>query len=304
MPSRPLPADYATRPARRVDHLVLPVVELDDARARYTALGFTVSANGLHPFGTENANIYLPDGTFLEPLAVASRETCWTEATRGNPFVRNDQTYRFRVSGEGFSHTVVTTADAEEDYHRFGDLGFGDGPVVSFVRMAERPNHEPEQVGFKLAFAADPRSPDARFFTCETEKAPSLDATLTRHPNGAVRLKRVVLSEPNPTDFQYFLQEFLQRRDVAAHSFGMDVEAANATIEVLTPEGLAAHYGLHADPQARGMLHQAYVIGVEDVGATGRWLTEHEVEHVDRRGRLVVPPALGQGTTVCFEAVE
>ena len=303
MPDRLRNEPVIKRPTRRIDHLVLPVVSLDDARARYIALGFTVAAEGLHPFGTENANIYLPDGTFLEPLAVASRETCWTEATRGNPFVRNDQTYRFRVSGEGFSHTVATTEDAEEDYHRFGDLGFGDGPVVSFVRMAERPNGEHEQVGFKLAFAADPRSPDARFFTCETEKAPSLDGGLTRHPNGAVRLTRIVLSEPNPTDFQYFLQEFLQRRDVAAHSFGMDVEATNATVEVLTPEGLKAHYGLAADPQARGMLHQAYVIGVEDLDATRRWLTDHEVEHTERLGRLLVAPTLGQGTTVGFEAV-
>ena len=292
----------AVRPARRIDHLVLPVVSLDDARARDTALGFHVGPNGVHPFGTENANIYLPDGTFLEPLAIASRETCWEEAQRGNPFVRNDQTYRFRVSGEGFSHTVVTAEDAEDDYHRYGEAGIGDGPIVSFVRLNERPNREHEQVGFKLAFAADPRSPDARFFSCETEKAPTLDGPLTQHPNGAVRLRRIVIGEPNPTDFQYFLQEFLQRRDVDAHSFGMDVEAANATVEVLTPEGLATHYGLRADPQARGMVHRAYVVGVEDLDATRRWLDDHEIAHEERLGRLLVAPALGQGCLVGFEA--
>ena len=292
----------SVRPARRIDHVVLPVVSLDDARTRYTALGFNVGPNGVHPFGTENANIYLPDGTFLEPLAIASRETCWEEAKRGNPFVRNDQTYRFRVSGEGFSHTVVTTEDAEDDYHRYGELGFGDGPIVSFVRLNERPNGEHEEVGFKLAFAADDRSPDAKFFSCETEKAPTLDGPRRQHPNGAVRLKRIVISEPNPTDFQYFLQEFLQRRDVSAHSFGMDVEAANATVEVLTPEGLRAHYALDADPQARGMRHRAFVVGVDDLDVTRRWLADHEIEHVERNGRLLVPSALGQGCTVGFEA--
>ena len=205
------------------------------------------------------------------------------------------------MSGEGFSHTVVTTEDAEDDYHRYGELGFADGPIVSFVRLNERPNGEHEQVGFKLAFAADPRSPDARFFSCETEMAPTVDGPRTSHPNGAMRLKRIVLSEPNPTDFQYFLQEFLQRRDVDAHSFGMDVDAANATVEVLTPEGLAAHYGLAADPQARGMMHRAYVVGVQDLDATRRWLRDHEVAFDERLGRLLVAPALGQGCTVGFE---
>ena len=291
-----------TRPVRRIDHLVLPVVSLDDARKRYEQLGFTVAAVGVHPFGTENANIYLADGAFLEPLAIGSRETCWAEAQRGNSFVRNDQSYRFRVSGEGFSHTVVSTPDAEDDYHRYADEGYPDGAIVTFSRLAEDGKGERTEVRFKLAFAMDPRSPDARFFSCETQAAPPLDAKSITHANGAVRLKSVVLSEPNPTDFQYFLQEFLQQRDVQAHSFGMDVEAANATVSVLTPEGLDMHFGLHADPVARGMLHQTYVVGVEDLDATRRWLESHEVTFSARAGRIVVPPELGQGCPVCFEA--
>ena len=53
-----------------LDHVVLPVADLGVARARLTALGFTVAPDGLHPFGTANCCVYLADGTFLEPLAV------------------------------------------------------------------------------------------------------------------------------------------------------------------------------------------------------------------------------------------
>ena len=53
-----------------IDHLVLPVRDLDLARARYEALGFRVAAEARHPFGTENACIFLQDGTYLEPLAL------------------------------------------------------------------------------------------------------------------------------------------------------------------------------------------------------------------------------------------
>ena len=288
---------------RPLDHLVLPVVSLDDARARYERLGFTVAPNGVHPFGTENANIYLPEGPFLEPLAIGSRETCWAEAQRGNSFVRNDLAYRFRVSGEGFSHTVMTTDDAEADYHRYADAGYPDGPVVTFSRIAEDGAGQRTEVRFKLAFAMDPRSPDARFFSCETQAAPPRSDQLRSHPNGAERVLRVVISEPNPTDFQYVLQEVTGNRDVEAHSFGMDVETENGTIEVLTPEGLRMRYGIEAPEQARGMLHQTFVVGVRDLPAAERWLSTHAIEWERRGPTVVVPPALGQGCPVCFEAL-
>ena len=295
------PGSTAIRDVRRIDHLVLPVVSLDDARARYTALGFTVAPDGVHPFGTQNANIYLADGTFLEPLAIASREVCWTEAKRGNSFVRNDQTYRFRVSGEGFSHTVVSTESAEDDYHRYAELGYPDGPVVTFSRVSETPSGTQSEARFSLAFAMDPRSPDARFFSCETQAPPAMSGPLQNHPNGAVRTKRIVLSEENPTDFQYFLQEFVQQRDVAAHSFGMDVEAANATIEVLTPDGIRVHYGIEEKRRTRGMLHRAYVVGVESMDRTANWLREHDITFGEVGERIVVPPEIGQGCHCVFE---
>ena len=288
---------------RPLDHLVLPVLSLNDARERMTALGFTVAPDGIHPFGTSNANIYLPEGAFLEPLAVASRETCWEEARRGNSFVRNDQTYRFRVGGEGFSHTVFSTDDAEEDHHRYAELGYHDGPIVSFKRIAATPSGETSEVRFSLAFAADPRSPDARFFSCETRAAPPRNQKLLTHANGARRVLRVVMSEPNPTDFQYFLQDVSGQRDVQAHSFGMDVEVANGTIEVLTPEGLRVRYGLQAEEIRRGMLHQAYVVGVDDPDATRSWLSGHGIAFHERGEMLIVPPEIGQGCTVCFEAI-
>ena len=294
----------AVSPPRRIDHIVLPVISLDDARARYTALGFTVAPDGVHPFGTQNANIYLADGTFLEPLAIASREACWTEAQRGNSFVRNDQCYRFRVSGEGFSHSVVSTDDAEADYHRYAELGYPDGPVVTFSRMSQGANGTETEARFSLAFAADPRSPDARFFSCETQAPPRSSGPLQSHPNGAKRLKTIVLSEPNPTDFQYFLQDFVMQRDVAAHSFGMDVEAENGTFSVLTPEGLRIHYGLDAEGQGRGMFHRTFVIGVDDLDGARSWLEQHGVEFMRIGERVVVPPALGQGCPVCFEPAQ
>ena len=43
------------RTTRPLDHLVLPVDTLTQARRRLSNLGFTVADDARHPFGTENA---------------------------------------------------------------------------------------------------------------------------------------------------------------------------------------------------------------------------------------------------------
>ncbi len=85
---------------RALDHLVLPVIDLVTARQRLSRLGFTVAADARHPFGTENACVFFRDDTYLEPLAVGSREDCLAAVRAGNVFVARDQAFRFR-RGEG-----------------------------------------------------------------------------------------------------------------------------------------------------------------------------------------------------------
>src|SRR6478735_9325969 len=109
----------ASRTPRLLDHLVLPVIDLTTARGRYEQLGFTVAADALHPFGTENACVFLADKTYLEPLAVASREDCEAAALVGNVFIARDQAYRFRRGQDGFSAIVLSTNDAAGDHQRF-----------------------------------------------------------------------------------------------------------------------------------------------------------------------------------------
>ncbi|WP_234851909.1 VOC family protein, partial [Sinorhizobium meliloti] len=84
------------RTARPLDHLVLPVADLARTRQRLAALGFTVADEARHPFGTANACVFFSDDTYLEPLAVASREECEAAALEGNAFVARDQAFRFR----------------------------------------------------------------------------------------------------------------------------------------------------------------------------------------------------------------
>jgi hypothetical protein len=124
---------------------------------------------------------------------------------------------------------------------------------------------------------------------------------LQEHANAAAGLSRIVLAEHNPSDFQYLLEAVLDQRDVTAHSFGLSIETANATVDVLTPEGLAAHYGLEARPAERGLLGSVVVVGSRDLGVTAGCLAANGIAYQTIGARLVVVPQPGQGVAYAFE---
>ncbi len=289
---------------RGLDHLVLPVQSLEAARERLTALGFTVAPDARHPFGTENACVFFGDDTYLEPLAIASREECEAAAKAGNMFVARDQAFRFRNGPEGLSAIVVKTADGEADHRRFVAEGFSGGPMLPFERMFKMADGSEVMGGFKLAFAADLRAPDFFLFACErVNPLPADRGALARHENGALGLSTVVLGEDNPSDFQYLLEEVFEQRAVEAHSFGLSLQSANVAIEVLTPAGLSGYFGLDTAISGRGLKGRLIVVKVADIGVTERLLAAKGIAFSRRGARLIVPHEAGQGVPFAFEEV-
>lgn len=294
---------FASHGHRGLDHLVLPVRSLDVARERYGKLGFTIAPDGLHPFGTENCCVYFEDGTMLEPLAIAHRETCEAAALTGNTFVRNDQAFRFRRGEEGFSHLVGRSTDADADDAAFNALGISAGPQVKFTRAFSEVDGAGE-VSVNLAFATDPRAPDALFFVCESVARNAPDRSVfRRHENGSRGIADVIITEPNPSDFQYFLQTFFRLREVEANSFGISLRLGDSAVTVLTPDGLLAHYGLEAEREERGMRFYGFVVNVASLKATRDLLKSNGVVFGERLNRIVVPPAAGQGCMIAFQEI-
>ena len=286
-----------------LDHLVLPTADLVVARARLSALGFTVAPNGEHPFGTINACIYFRDGTFLEPLAIGHRETAEAASVGGNVFTGRDGAYRFRRGQEGFSAIVTATQDAQADHARFAAAGLSGGSILDFGREFVLSSGDVSWMDFRLAFAADIRSPDFFGFTCQRINVPKTDrSSLVAHANGVTRIKSVVLTEPNPTDFQYLLQELANEREVEAHSFGMDISTGNAVISVLTPEGFEMFYGQRIHGRERGLRARAVVFGVTDPGELQSQLARSAIAFESHMNRIIVKPADGQGALFAFEA--
>lgn len=288
---------------RSLDHLVLPTVSLAVARARLSALGFTVAPEGRHPFGTENACVYFSDGTFLEPLAVADTQEARAAVSRGNVFVSRDQAYRGSRGSEGFSAIVMATSDAHQDHEAFLREGISAGDMLDFSRPFTDAAGTTGTAAFRLAFAADLRAPDVFFFTCQRINAPKVDrAALQAQANGVTRIKGVVLSTREPSDYagiaSYLISGTTEK--VVPISGGVGFAAANTTIEIVTSDEIASRFGL-AQTNDAGLQAWAVRCGTDDLARLADLLAAAGIVHHDINGIIVVPPAPGQGAAFVFE---
>ncbi len=289
------------RPPRPIDHCVLPVEGLDIARRRLAAIGFTVAPRADHPFGTSNACVYCSDDSYLEPLAVTDAELAAKTALKRNVFAVRDAAFRIRNGENGFSALVFGTDNANADHRRFVFAGISAGRQLAFSRPFEAPDGSVSEASFRLAFAADPRSPDAFFFSCERVKRPEADKSdLIRHANGVSGILQVVMSEPHPADFLHFCQLIARNRRAETHAHGIEVETANGSISVLDPAGCKVQFGIDTGKE-RGLRLRAIVFRTNSLPAVLECLASAGIDHETRQGRVVVPPAPGQGAVFAFE---
>jgi hypothetical protein len=283
---------------RSFDHFVLPVASLAEARARFTALGFTVAPDARHPFGTENCCIFLADTTFIEPLAIGDAALCATARAQGNAFVGNDA--RFRDSGAlGFSQLVIKSDDAAADDEDYRASNISGGPILDFGRKFTRPDGVTGEVAFRLAFAA-PQGGNLGFFACEVVKAaPGGRGALLDHANGALAAVALLATAENPLATDGFLTDFLETESEA----GSEVffQSANGALRIMTPSLYALLTGLDA-PASPDLTLAALVIGVDALEPARAVLGANGIAFDEKPGWLIVPPAAGQGAAIIFQS--
>lgn len=287
--------------ARSVDHCVLPVAALSIARERLEALGFTVAADALHPFGTGNCCVFFADNTYLEPLAVIDPTKALESAQAGNAFTRRDLAFHYRCGEDGFSALVFKTDDAKADHAGFLNAGVSGGPMLEFARDFTDPSGKKDVASFRLAFAADLRAPDCFFFTCERVRSPQVDrSTLQSHANGVTSLKAVMLTAPCAIDFRDFLSTVARVDGVQPTSTVVSTQTGNARIDLMNDADFASRFG--AEPlRDPGLRLRSVLFGVRNMEKL-QLLLQAAGASYDRRGSIiVVPPAAGQGAFFMFE---
>lgn len=287
---------------RAIDHCVLPTADLERARERLTALGFTVAPEGSHPFGTRNACVYFKDDTFLEALAVGDAAAADAAVAADNVFVARDRLFRAHCGEEGFSALVMRTDDADADHARFVAEGLSAGPELAFSRPVRDAAGGEDEARFKLAFATAPGDqPGAFFFACERVRAPQVDrVALTRHQNGVTGIDRVVLSCVEPDSHEALMRAVTGSAHVEAFPGGTDYHAANGLVSLLNDSGVKAMLAI-APEDGDDLRLRAIVFRAPDLERVHTALAEDGIEAMRHAGWLIVPPAEGQGAIFAFE---
>jgi hypothetical protein len=283
-----------------IDHLVLCGRDLEAMRARYSALGFTLTPPARHPFGTGNSLVQL-DGVFLELLTVVSPADIPPHRPDHFSFAAFNRDYLARR--EGFSMLVLDSTDARADVERYRQSGLTTYAPFDFSRDARLPNGDVVTVGFSLAFATLPGAPSAGFFCCQ-QHAPQhfWKPDYQRHANTARTVTEVWLVAEQPTDCAPFLRGW-SGIEPEIREQHLVVQTARGKIVVETPEAYQARLDLTPPVLDDAALFAGFAIGVADLAPVRDHLNRAGLPFTDGGSRLLLEPAHAFGTAIAFEAL-
>lgn len=281
-----------------IDHLVLAVRDLGPARERYASLGFIMTPEARHPFGTGNSLVQL-DGVFLEIVAVMDPALIPEGTSEKFSFAGFNRD--FLKGGEGFSMLVMESKDAHADRERYRQADLRVYEPFDFSRKAKLPDGEEVIVGFSLAFTSHPEIPNAGFFACQ-QRAPQhfWKPDYQCHANSAHTVLDVWLVTDRPLDFAEYLQVFAGADDVTAADHLLDVETPRGRIIAASADEFRDRFGVAPATTGREPCFGGYTVGVRDLGATRACLAKSGVRAAEHEDTLVVAPDQLFGTALAF----
>jgi catechol 2,3-dioxygenase-like lactoylglutathione lyase family enzyme len=282
---------------RDIDHLVLAVRDLDQARATYERMGFTLTPEARHPFGTKNAVVQF-GGNYLELLAVAEPGAIPQPTPRTFSFAAFNRD--FLAAREGLAMLALQSRDAAADRADFARQRLPVYETLRFERKAKRPDGTERPVAFSLAFTSDKRvQGQAGFFTCQHHQPENFwRADYQQHANGALSVESAVFVTRDPADFHEFFTAFTGQHDMLATSLHVRFALGRGAVDILSPVAFKAFFGEDAGPDPRRFT--GYRIAVADLTATRRLLERNVVPFRALAEALVVPSEFAHGAAVAL----
>ncbi len=281
-----------------IDHLVLGVRDIDQARETYSRMGFTLTPYARHPFGTANSLVQL-GGSFLELVHVADPHLI---APHGNTtfsfaaYVRD-----YLKHGEGLAMLVFETLDARSDAADFAARGLDTYEPFDFQRQARLPDGTEATVGFSLAFVTHKDMPRAVFFTCQ-QHAPEYfwNAGYQRHDNGALDVAEVILVAGAPAGYRSFLEALKRSGEVTLQGDGLKLATPRGTVTILDEGAYTARFGLPAPDLASGAQFAGYTIAVSSLQSLTDCLDSGAMVYTTQGCSVVVAPDRSMGAMIAF----
>lgn len=283
--------------SRGIDHLVLCVQDLKKAADVYQRLGFTMTPQAQHPFGTGNIIAQL-DGFFLEVLSVTEPENI-PEAD-GQNFSFGAFNRDYLRTREGFSMLVLDSTDETQDRVEYVDKNLHVFEPFEFKRLAKQPDGSSQTVGFSLTFVDDPALPEMAFFTCKQWR-PDLfwKPDYQSHANGALNIAETYVVSNNPESAGQFFDAFSGGERVSSPDGVTRTTTARGDLVSMTPAVFAQHYpGAIADDETRGAYFAGFKLHVRNLDETRKCWTENGISFEETDEVLWIKPENGFGCVI------
>ncbi len=273
--------------------------DLDAARRRFQAMGFTLTPPAMHPFGTGNSLAQM-GSSFIELLSVLDAERIPPHSGERFSFAAHNADFLSR--GEGMSMLVISSDDARADEARWRAAGLTTFEPVYFERGAKLPDGSEAKVAFTIAFVVNENMPRAVFFCCQ-QHAPDAfwQPDYQQHRNGALDFSSVTLSAEDPPGQAEFFRQLFGKGAVRADGERLQIRSALGEVEVITPAAVGERFaGVIAEnpgPDARFLASAVRVASLETAEAC---LKRGGIERVRAKNRVIVPPQAACGLTLEF----
>lgn len=271
-----------------VDHVVLAARDLGALASFYEQLGFTLTPQAQHPFGTGNRLAQL-QGSFIELLSVTKPDDV-PEAEEG-AYSFGAYNRDFLETDEGMSMLALTSDGWEADRARYQAAGFDLYAPFGFGRTAKQPDGTEVALDFRLTFLTDPALPRAPFFTCNHCHPPEVfwKPQFQTHANGARRIAEIHMVAEEPEIHMQVLKRLFGA--IVPINGGICAGLNGAGLCILEPDAFAETYpGAQVPPLVDDEARFAgFRVEVADLGAAEALWEDNQVPFVRAGNRLYVP---------------
>ena len=272
-----------------LDHVVMPVRDLDAAERRFARLGFRPTPRGRHSdnLGTANATVMFDDDTYFELLGVE-------RATAHNASMRAALEER-----EGPVGLAFKTEDARAAAVEFAAAGLADGDAADFVRPVDLPGGAREAM-FTTAHLTAAATPGALAFVCQHQTPEVVwRQDYLAQPNGCHGVVEVIGVAADLEGLAVAWRRVFGDR-LRAGETAVTIEAGSAVLTFLTPAAYTRRFA-GADAGGPGPRLAALRLATAETGTLARRLADGGIRHATgAAGTVVVPAAEACGTLLEF----
>jgi catechol 2,3-dioxygenase-like lactoylglutathione lyase family enzyme len=278
-----------------IDHVLIGVEELEDARSVYEKLGFTTTPRGSHiGWGTANYCIMFEED-YIELLGIVDS----TLETNGLDTALAER-------GEGLLGVALASDDPETTHQSLVEDGLEPSELLTLKRKLELPDGDvlPE---FKLIRLTSSAGLTAKnLFICH-HLTPELvrQPDWVKHLNGAKYINSVVVVVDNPGELTSYYQRLCGSINVTLTDNTLTVRFGRGSLIFVNDRDIDLLFpGLTISDEMPPLPHLiAMTIAVESIDQTAKLLTQNEVTSQKiANGTLRVDPADACGLLLEFTA--